>query len=498
MNSSNRGNVLANADWLIITIFLLLVGFGVANIYAADFDLNSPDFLDLGRRSGKQFMWIGISIVLGFIILLVDSKFIQSVAFPLYGVIMVVQIFVILFAKEVNGARAWLVIGSFKIQPAEFCKFSTALALSVYLSRIKIRMNKDETSIKDVGSFFAKLFSGKKVWSISDISIEQHIIPLGIILLPVLLILLQADTGTAIVFFALFFILFREGIIGNLMYIVLAVISITILTLMLEKETTITILGIVALLVYAAFIKKTQIAALSIGILVLYMILSSVLDLNPAFDTYMVLAWVAYNIIQNYYRSDAWRKIEKFVVLAVLLLSIGYVYSVNQLYDFLQPHQRARIDILLGKVENKTIGFQTAQSMNAIGSGGFLGKGYLQGTLTKGKWVPEQSTDYIFSTVGEEWGFLGSFFVMTLFTVLILRIIYKAEKQRSAASRMYGYGVASILFFHLLVNIGMTIQIMPVIGIPLPFFSYGGSSLLAFTVLLFLFIRFDSQRLDVL
>jgi rod shape determining protein RodA len=493
--ASNRKDILYNVDWVLVLVFFALVLFGVTNIYAADYNADY-DFLDLARRSGKQSMWIGISVLVAFVILLLDSRFIYNMTFPLYLVIILVQVFVILFAKEVNGARAWLEIGPFKVQPAEFCKFSTALALAVYLSKIKIKIDKEPTSISNLGVFFFKLFGGKKVWSFSDISLGQHIIPFAIIFIPVLLILLQQDTGTAIVFFTLFFVLFREGIIGNSMYLALVVIFITILTLMLGKAATITILGFIGYFIYAAFIKKTQMAMLNIGVMILFLIFRNVLNLNPALDTYVVLSWIAFSFVQNYFKKEAWKRAEKIVVLGGILLSIGYVYSVNTFYDVLQPHQRVRVDIILGKLQDRTVGFQTEQSMNAIGSGGFFGKGFLNGALTKGNWVPEQSTDYIFSTVGEEWGFVGAFTVISLFVTLILRILYKAEKQRNSANRMYGYGVASIFFFHLLVNIGMTIQVMPVIGIPLPFFSYGGSSLLSFTVLLFLFIKFDSQRLD--
>lgn len=496
--ANNRGNILSNADWVIIGIYLTLMFFGVLSIYAADFNPDLADFFDMSRRSGKQFAWALGSLVLAFVVMFIDSKFYQAISLPLYIVVCLLQVVVIIFAKEVNGARAWLEIGAFKLQPAEFCKFATTLALSVYLSRINIYVKKDESSINELSSFFSNLFQGRRLWSITDFSVQQHLIPLVLILLPVGLILLQKDTGTAIVFFALFFILFREGIIGVLMYVVLALIFITILTLMLDKSSTITILGLLAVLFYAVFIKKTEYAALSIGLMILYLIIRYSFNLNPSLDTYALLVWVAINAVQNFFIIESWRKVEKFMVMGILLVSMGYVYCVNFLYNVLQPHQRVRIDLVLGKIEDKDIGFQTEQSLNAIGSGGFFGKGYLQGTHTKGNWVPEQSTDYIFSTVGEEWGFLGAVVVLGLFTALILRIIFKAEKQRSKASRMYGYGVASILFFHLLVNIGMTIQLMPVIGIPLPFFSYGGSSLLAFTILLFLFIKFDSQRLDVL
>jgi rod shape determining protein RodA len=267
---------------------------------------------------------------------------------------------------------------------------------------------------------------------------------------------------------------------------------------MFDKHIAITALGSLALLFYAVFIKETKVALVSIGGLVIYFILKLSLDWNNALNTYFVWGWLFINTVQNFVVPNLWRKVEKLLVLGTLFISIAFVNSIDTMYGMLQIHQKQRIEILLGKVENRRVSFQTDQSLNAIGSGGLTGKGYLKGTHTNGDWVPEQSTDYIFCTVGEEWGFIGTSFVVILFPILILRIILKAEAQRSSMSRIYGYCVASILFFHLLINIGMTIQIMPVIGIPLPFFSYGGSSLFGFTALLFMFVKFDSKRLDVL
>jgi len=267
---------------------------------------------------------------------------------------------------------------------------------------------------------------------------------------------------------------------------------------MFDKDIGITALGAMAILFYSIFIKETKIALISIGSLVVYFILKGIFDWNNALNTYFVWGWLFINTVQNFIVPDLWRKLEKILVLGSLFLSIAFVNSIDTMYGMLQIHQKQRIEILLGKVENKRVSFQTDQSLNAIGSGGLMGKGFLEGTHTNGDWVPEQSTDYIFCTVGEEWGFVGTSIIVILFLILILRIILKAEAQRSSMSRIYGYSVASILFFHLLINIGMTIQIMPVIGIPLPFFSYGGSSLFGFTALLFMFVKFDSKRIDVL
>ena len=227
-------------------------------------------------------------------------------------------------------------------------------------------------------------------------------------------------------------------------------------------------------------------------------ILMVIIDWNMSLNTYILWGWISINLIVLIIVPDLWKRIERGVILGGLVLALGYAGMIEKAYNILQPHQKERIEIILGKIDDPTVGFQTKQALNAIGSGGLIGKGYLEGTHTKGKWVPEQSTDYIFCTVGEEWGFVGTTIVILLFLLLIFRLVQKAEMQRSKMSRVYGYSVASILFFHLLINIGMTLQIMPVIGIPLPFMSYGGSSLFGFTALLFMFVKFDSQKLDML
>lgn len=493
-----RGNILQNVDWVIIGLYLTLVSIGVLNIFAADFTIENPDFFDMGNRSGKQFLWICASVVIGLVIMSFDSKFYQAMSLPFFILIIILQVIVLVVARDVGGARAWLDLGPFKLQPSEFSKFSTALFLAAYMGRFSNVGNKDEATMEDVGKKVGRFISGKKVFSFSDINFEKQIIPFLIILLPMMMIILQDDTGTALVFLAFFFVFYREGIIGSIFIIGLSAITVSIITLMYDKHIAITILGVLGILFYAAFIKNTKVALFSIGTVALYFLLKLIIGWNNALNTYFVWGWLFINVVQNFIIPELWRKVEKLVILGSLFAAIAYVNSIDTMYGMLQSHQKARIEILLGKAENKTVSFQTDQSLNAIGSGGFSGKGFLQGTHTKGDWVPEQSTDYIFCTVGEEWGFIGTAIVVVLFMMLILRILQKAEAQRSTMSRVYGYCVASILFLHLLINIGMTIQIMPVIGIPLPFFSYGGSSLFGFTALVFMFVKFDSQRLDIL
>jgi rod shape determining protein RodA len=485
-------------DWIIVGAYLALMVIGVVNIYAADFNPEFPDFLDFSRRSGKQFVWIIAALSCGFGILMIDGKVLQALAIPGYVGILILQIVVLIFAKEVNGARAWLEIGPAKLQPAEFCKFTTALMLSVYLGQRALKVKKTSLSLQGIGTNASRLFSGKKVFSISDISLEHQILPLILIALPVLTILLQNDTGTALVFFSLSFALFREGVIGNIFYVVLVVILLTIVTLMFNTQVSVMMVGLIVFGFHAFLMKDTKMGlVVFIGIL-LYLLTKAIFGWPLYIDMYIIAGWTAIQLIIAIIKKDTWRRTEKLTLLGVFAAAVVFIQSIGFMYSILAPYQRKRIDIVFGKIDDPTIGFQTEQSLNAIGSGGWYGKGFLQGTHTKGNWVPEQSTDYIFCTVGEEWGFLGSFMVIALFMVLIIRIIQKAEKQRSKASRVYGYSVASILFFHLFVNIGMTIQLMPVIGIPLPFLSYGGSSLIAFTILLFLFVKFDSQRLDIL
>lgn len=485
-------------DWVIISLYLVLCLIGVVNIYAADFNPINGDFFDLTNRSGKQFLWLGSSLVIGLVIMCFDSNFFRTISPVIYAIITLLLLAVIFLARDVKGARAWIDVGPFKLQPAEFAKFATALFLSAYLGNIGSSKKKEESSIEDVGRRLSRFIRGKKVFSISDIDLYGQVLPILIILLPMALILGQDDTGSALVFSSFFFVFYREGVIGRIFIVGLMALVLAIITLMYDKHVAFTALGVSAILVYSSYIKNTKIAIGTISSLCVFLVLMAVFDWNTSLNTYILWGWILINLIVLLSIPDLWKRIERGVVLVGLVLSMGYVGMLENAYTILQPHQKERIEIILGKKHDKSVSFQTDQSLNAIGSGGFSGKGFLEGTHTKGKWVPEQSTDYIFCTIGEEWGLIGTSLVIFLFIALIFRIVQKAEMQRSKMSRVYGYCVASIFFIHFLINIGMTIQIMPVIGIPLPFMSYGGSSLFGFTALLFMFIKFDSQRLDIL
>ncbi len=404
-----------------VGMFLLMVIMGWLNIYAAVYNEEHQSIFDLSQSYGKQTIWIAGSLVLALMILVIDGKFYAAFSYPMYGAMLLLLLSTFAFSRDVKGSYGWIDIGSFKLQPAEFAKFATNMALAKYLSTLDIRMQDMRTKI-------------------------TSLILLGV---PMAIVLLQNDTGSALVFGAFIFVLYREGLSGNILLLGFLTIVLFVLTLLVPKLQLFGIIGGIALLFFF-LIRKT-------------------------------------------------RKNIMVIVIGALLAS-SVVFSVNYVYNnVLQLHQRTRIDVLLGKqTDLKGAGYNVNQSKIAIGSGEFWGKGFLQGTQTKYDFVPEQSTDFIFCTVGEEWGFVGSFVVISLFMALLARIIYVAERQRSQYSRIYGYGVASILFFHLMINIGMTIGLAPVIGIPLPFFSYGGSSLWSFTILLFIFIKLDAYRLQIL
>lgn len=417
----HQRSIFQNLDWITIFIYLALVFMGWLNIYAAVYNEGHQSIFDTSQNYGKQMLWIASSFVIAFVVLAIDGKFYAAFSYPIYGLMLLFLISVLLFGKDIKNTRAWFEIGTFRIQPAEFVKFATNMALAKHLSALDIKMK----------NFKTKLYS------------------IAIIGLPIGLILLQNDTGSALVFCSFVLVLYREGLSGNVLLVSALAAALFIFTLLIEKIILISILGGMSLLIIWFVRKKAK------------------------------------NI---------------FIVLAGFILSVSVVFSVNYVFlHVLEPHQKQRINVLLKKeIDLKGAGYNVNQSQIAIGSGGLVGKGFLHGTQTKYDFVPEQSTDFIFCTVGEEWGFAGTLVVIGLFMFLLLRIIMLAERQRAAYSRIYGYGVASVLFIHIVINIGMTIGLLPVIGIPLPFFSYGGSSLWAFTILLFVFIRLDSYRLMIL
>lgn len=411
----------SNIDWTLVFIYLSMLLFGWLNIYAANFDEGGFNLFTMRQEPGKQLFWIATSAVWVAIILIMDGKFYTTFSYVIYSIMMLLLIGVVLFGKEIGGARSWYALGNFSMQPSEFAKIGTLLALSKYLSQLNM-------NLQEVGNQL-KAFA--------------------ILTLPILLIMLQPDAGSAIVFASLFLVLYREGINGVYLVVIGLAIALFISTLKFDQNITMLLVALFSGL-YAYLLKKNK---------------------QPL----------------------------KYALVA-LILSLGFVKSVDFLYaEILKKHQQNRIDLILGKIDDiHGAGYNLHQSKIAIGSGGFSGKGFLEGTQTKFNFVPEQSTDFIFCTIGEEWGFLGSLLTIVLFVLLLLRLVLLAERQRSSFSRVYGYGVATILFCHFFINIAMTIGLMPVIGIPLPFFSYGGSSLWGFSILLFIFVKLDAYRMDIL
>lgn len=418
---NRRGSVIGSPDWLLLVLYLVLVLYGWLSIYSATATTEHAKIFNISQRYGKQLLWIGLALVLGFSILLIDAKFFSAFAYVIYGVMIVVLMGVLIFGTTVAGSKSWFDIGPFAIQPGEFAKFATALTLAKYLSLTHVDMRRLKT----------------KIWALAIIGV------------PALLILMQNDTGSALVYAAFVLVLFREGLSG--MTIVAAVVA-----------TTLFILTIIFGEMYIAM-------------------------------ALLVVAVFSFLIFRRIRRN--WK-----VFLIGLSFSMVFVFSVDYAFNkVLEQHQRVRIQVMLGmKKDPLGAGYNVNQAKIAIGSGGLTGKGYFKGMLTRNHFVPEQSTDFIFCTIGEERGFLGTSVLILLFLFLLIRIISLAERQRSPFSRIYGYGVASIIFFHVAVNIGMTIGLAPVVGIPLPFFSYGGSSLWGFTILLFIFIKQDANRLNVL
>jgi len=415
-------SIFGNIDKIVVIIYLLLVIIGWLNIYAAVYDDNHTSIFDFSQKYGKQLVWILTSFVLSLFVLIIDSKFFNQFAYFIYFFAFTLLIVVLFWGSETSGSRSWLVIyGEFRVQPAELAKVATGLAIARYLSSLNIRME----------------------------DIRTKIIALLLIVTPAVLIIFEKETGSALVFIAFVFVLFREGLSGNVLIILFLLILLFILALLMNHFI---LIGVILALASIVFLMMRR------------------------------------------------RKREVLSLIGIVVLSIGFIYSVEYIVDnILEPHQQKRIHVLLGKeVDLKGAGYNVNQSKIAVGSGGFAGKGFLQGTQTKFNFVPEQSTDFIFCTIGEEWGFVGSVVVIGLFVVLMLRILFLAERQRSVFSRIYGYCVASILFFHFMINIGMTIGLAPVVGIPLPFLSYGGSSMWSFSLLLFIFIKQDSSRLSLL
>jgi len=407
-----------NVDWITVLIYIALCAVGFVNIYASIYNPDKAIGFDFASSYGKQLIYVITGLILGLSILLFDGRLFNVFAPFIYGITILLLVIVLFVGRNVGGNQAWIPIGSFRLQPSEFAKFGTALLLARYVS-----------------TFNPKFRDFKSI-----------IIAALIVLAPLLLIMLQPDTGSALVFLAFMFPLYREGLSGYFLLIFLGMIVLFIADFLVPT--------------YILIIIITTIAGLFI------------------------------------YNNRRKQKII-FSTVLVTIVAIAYLFLVKIAYEkVLAPHQRSRIELMLGlKTDNKGAGYNVIQSQIAIGSGQGTGRGFLQGTQTKYGYVPEQSTDFIFSTIGEEWGFMGCSVVIGLYMFLLLRLVNLAERQRSTFSRVYGYSVACILFFHVFINIGMTIGIIPVIGIPLPLISYGGSSLWSFTILLFIFLKLDSNRM---
>jgi len=468
-------NIFNRIDKTAVVLFILLILMGWINIYAAVYNDEHAGLLDFSQRYGKQFIWIVASLILAVFISIIDNRFYFFFAWFIYGACMLLLLLVAIFGKEINGARSWFEFGGVSLQPSELAKFGTALALASYLN------NKHQELTR---------------WS--------SIIPASaIIFLPSLLTLIQPDMGSAIVFFSLFLVLFREGMSPYIFVSGLLMIVLFFLTLLTNNlYLTIGLICIALILVWFTT-RKWKLVIAGSGIFIIFTALLYLLDRyffkSIGNELVIFISLLLSGVVYAFYFYNK-RAISVLIIYLFLVGSVIYVNSVDYTFNnFLKPHQKERVDILLGfKSDLHGTGYNVNQSIISIGSGGFAGKGFLQGTQTKFKFVPKQSSDFIFCTVGEEWGFLGSFIVIGLYLFLLLRLIKLAERQRSDFSRIYGYSVVSILFTHIFLNIGMAIGLVPVIGIPLPFLSYGGSSLWGFTILLFIFLRLDASRTEYL
>ena len=419
---NRKDNIFHGMDWILVLFYFVFIFLGWINIYAATISENEFDLLNFTTEYGKQLIWIGFSIPIILLILLFEAKFYEKYAVIIYVIFLALLAGLFVFGKNINGSTSWYAIGNFSLQPSEFAKAATALAIAKLVSD--------------------KMFNLKKL--------STQVQALLLLFFPAILIILQPDPGSALVYGAFIFVLYREGLPFYYITVGFIALFLFVITLILGFEVT---------------------------------LISSVV---------LFICILLYFI---FYRPRAFRK-GWIKITGIYLMSAMFIFSVDLVFNHVfKQHHRDRFNIILGKtVDMKGVGYNTDQSVTTIASGGFFGKGFLEGERTQGDFVPEQDTDYIFTTVGEEWGFVGSALVIILFVVFLLRIINRAEQQKSKFSRIYGYSIVAIFFMHFMINIGMVIGLVPTIGIPLPFFSYGGSALWGFTVLLFVFIRIDANK----
>ncbi len=460
-------NIFKYVDWLTILFYGMLVAIGWMAIFTANYDGPGTPIFDLGTAQGRQLAWIIVCVVFAFIIQLFEGKFYATYALIFYALAMMGLITVLVFGQVISGSQSWIEVGGLgKIQPSEFAKFATALLLAKYLGDRGQRT----TVLKD--QITAGLF----------------------ILLPAALILMQPDTGSALVFTSLILVMYREGLSPSLLILLLLALILAVAALMYDPFEIVAILSVMGLLyvIVTSSFDRYQMLFYAIGVLLAFMILTQLqsIQILVGFGALLALGVVAWFL----QRKPVW--------IAFSAFSIAVLYSQTVQYAFgtlLKGYQQERILVMLGQIEDtRGIGYNLHQSLLAIGSGGPWGKGFLNGIINKGNFVPELSTDFIFCSIGEEFGFMGSVVLVSIFVALLVRIVQVAERQSSSFSRIYGYSVASILFFHFFINLSMTIGLAPIIGIPLPFISYGGSSLMGFTILIFIFIRLDIDREEVI
>lgn len=480
MNPNQATSFFKRLDWFTIIIYLLLVVSGWAMICAASYSYDTEHLVTPGSRPMMQLIWMGLSLILIFILLTVDVGWLESLT-PIFYIVMLGLLFITIFvAPEIKGSRSWLVLGPLRLQPAEFAKITTSLMLASTINRYGFKLSSWRS--------YAEVF--------------------GIILLPVFLIFLEKETGSALIYTALFLALYREGLSGIIIGSAFLAVVLFVASLSLNDvywgDTQAQIWSLATIIMLAVFVllllrpakNKRLFHWLIVSELALYVIAWGGSFFFPMNYAYVAILQLGLLLIYCFTQAFRYYARRYFLILFFAIACILYTLSVSFVFEkVLQPHQQVRISVALGlKEDPKGVGYNVNQAKIAVGSGGLTGKGFLQGTQTKLNYVPEQDTDFIFCTVGEEMGFIGSSALLIVYLILILRIYYLAERQTTAFGRVYGYCVGSIFFFHLSINVGMVIGLVPVIGIPLPFFSYGGSSLWGFTILLFLFLRIDASR----
>lgn len=468
-------NIWTNLDWITVLVFLVMLLTGWISIYSSVYDEAHQSMFDTSQRYGKQMIWIIAAIFIAAVVMMTDTKLFLFFSYFFYGFTILLLVAVLAVGVEINGQVSWFQFAGLQIQPSEFAKLATALVLAQYLSSTKHKIN-----------------SSKALFHVG-----------GLVLMPVALIMLQPDLGSAVVFFAFILVLYREGLNGWVLFFIFVLIVLSVLTLLMSEINMLALLIVSSFTIYLAVGRNFTLTLKAALLFILsgLLILGLFRLVSPGTGLFMQLTISALTgCVILLFLSFMYRRNKAAMLLGFLITAIIYTYSVDYIFDnVLMPHQKSRINIVLG-FDDDPMGqsYNINQSKIAIGSGGLTGKGFLQGTQTKFNFVPEQSTDFIFCTIGEEWGFAGTFILLSLFILLLLRLVFLAERQRSAFARIYGYSIIAIFFTHIFINVGMTIGVVPVIGIPLPFISYGGSSLWAFTIMLFIFLRLDAGRMEFL